>query len=806
MKQKLFTLVTLLIFTGHALAFDQTLITKESILYKPTFSKSYSLYPRLPKGILEAVAFSYTRIQNHTYNDQSPISCTGLPRTYGVMGLTKNGKGYFKNNLSYVAELSGFNKTDILNDAHIGILAYAAALNSLMEKHNVRKNDFKKITEILRTLSELPNYTVNQDFALNSQLYVMFWFMSKHEFQVAFDFSDHHIDMPSIFGEDNYKILSSSKIVINSNGIKGDNNVLYEKMSGPCEEYPGALWVAADPSNYSSRNGASITAITIHDIEGTYAGAISWFQNPSANVSAHYNMRSIDGQVTQMVCEADKAWHVGTENAYTIGIEHEGLADYQGWYTNTMFKTSADICVDLSQSHPIDIIRTYDGPPQYQINTLGSCIKIKGHQHYQNSNHRDPGLNWDWEYFYRLINESSTNSPIVYSSASGNIYDSGGPTSNYGNDERSFWLIQPTGANEVILNFTEFEIELNWDYLYIYDGNSVHDELIGKYTGTNGPGTITGKSGKILLEFRSDCATIDQGWSANYTSNNNSSNCETPYNLTESNITMSSVNCSWISTASEYVFRYKDQTYNPWTYVYTNSNNHQITGLPSNSEIYWGVAAICNNDTSAYTGGMVETPIQNGAFSINSCNGKFNDSGGSEGVYLHYEDWEYTINALDTITVSFQAFDVESGYDYLYAYDGPSIYAPQFPGSPFSGNSIPQDLISSGNSITFKFTSDIATTADGWEASWSCSGNNSFVNVQSATFQNFIQMFPNPAFEQLTISSTKVPYELTFFDLNGKIISNDLVKNKIHQLDLSSLSKGMYFVKAGNQTNKLIVE
>jgi len=175
-------------------------------------------------------------------------------------------------------------------------------------------------------------------------------------------------------------------------------------------------------------------------------------------------------------------------------------------------------------------------------------------------------------------------------------------------------------------------------------------------------------------------------------------------------------------------------------------------------------------------------------------------------VYLHYEDWEYTINALDTITVSFQAFDVESGYDYLYAYDGPSIYAPQFPGSPFSGNSIPQDLISSGNSITFKFTSDIATTADGWEASWSCSGNNSFVNVQSATFQNFIQMFPNPAFEQLTISSTKVPYELTFFDLNGKIISNDLVKNKIHQLDLSSLSKGMYFVKAGNQTNKLIVE
>ena len=50
-----------------------------------------------------------------------------------------------------------------------------------------------------------------------------------------------------------------------------------------------------------------------------------------------------DGQVTQMVCESDKAWHVGTENPYTIGLEHEGKADYEGWYTEAMYQASSNV-------------------------------------------------------------------------------------------------------------------------------------------------------------------------------------------------------------------------------------------------------------------------------------------------------------------------------------------------------------------------------------------------------------------------------------------------------------------------------
>ncbi|HET9492793.1 MAG TPA: N-acetylmuramoyl-L-alanine amidase, partial [Chloroflexia bacterium] len=93
------------------------------------------------------------------------------------------------------------------------------------------------------------------------------------------------------------------------------------------EDYPPALWVPAHPNNYTvGRPYPPLNTILIHDTEGSYASAISWFQNPNSRVSAHYVLRSADGQVTQMVREANTAWHAGNwdYNVRSIGLEHEG--------------------------------------------------------------------------------------------------------------------------------------------------------------------------------------------------------------------------------------------------------------------------------------------------------------------------------------------------------------------------------------------------------------------------------------------------------------------------------------------------
>ncbi|MEO8762183.1 MAG: N-acetylmuramoyl-L-alanine amidase, partial [Bacteroidia bacterium] len=263
-----------------------------------------------------------------------------------------------------------------------------------------------------------------------------------------------------------------------------------------------------------------VSAVVIHDIEGSYAFCISWFQNCSSVVSAHYVIRSSDGQITQMVLEANKAWHVGSENGYTIGIEHEGYVAQTGWYTMAMYTASAGLVKDICNSgYGINPLRTYNGPSCSGSTSScqqGTCIKIKGHQMYPNQTHTDPGPNWDWYTYYNLVNNAPNTNTV--STASGTIYDSGGPTGNYQNDERTLTLIQPTGATNVTLTFTKFNLETNYDYLYIYDGATVNSSLIGRFTSTSSPGTITSSAGSLLLDFRSDCHSTDSGWVANYTS------------------------------------------------------------------------------------------------------------------------------------------------------------------------------------------------------------------------------------------------------------------------------------------------
>ncbi|CAM5259886.1 hypothetical protein SBADM41S_08153 [Streptomyces badius] len=41
-------------------------------------------------------------------------------------------------------------------------------------------------------------------------------------------------------------------------------------------------------------------------------------------VSAHYVIRSSDGEVTQTVRDKATAWHARSANASSVGIEHEG--------------------------------------------------------------------------------------------------------------------------------------------------------------------------------------------------------------------------------------------------------------------------------------------------------------------------------------------------------------------------------------------------------------------------------------------------------------------------------------------------
>jgi len=169
-----------------------------------------------------------------------------------------------------------------------------------------------------------------------------------------------------------------------------DPTLTVPPASGADPDYPLAVaFVPADPSNYTAGGITSYDYVVVHTMQGYYAGSMSWFQNPMANVSAHYVMRSEDGEVTQMVREDDRAWHVGNSNSYALGIEHEGFIAEPEWYTWETYLSSARLTRWMCDEHAIPLDRDH----------------IVGHVELPNQTHTDPGNLWEWDLYMALIRD-----------------------------------------------------------------------------------------------------------------------------------------------------------------------------------------------------------------------------------------------------------------------------------------------------------------------------------------------------------------------------------------------------------------
>ena len=156
-------------------------------------------------------------------------------------------------------------------------------------------------------------------------------------------------------------------------------------------EYPlAAGFVPANAANFLVNGMESFDYVVVHTMQGSYGGTISWFQNPNSQVSTHYVMRSGDGEVTQMVLDKDRGYHVGSMNRYALGIEHEGFVDDPGkWYTWATYNSSARLVRWLTIKHDIPVDRDH----------------IVGHSELPNQSHTDPGSGWNWTLYMALIRE-----------------------------------------------------------------------------------------------------------------------------------------------------------------------------------------------------------------------------------------------------------------------------------------------------------------------------------------------------------------------------------------------------------------
>ncbi|MBI1944256.1 MAG: N-acetylmuramoyl-L-alanine amidase [Deltaproteobacteria bacterium] len=150
-----------------------------------------------------------------------------------------------------------------------------------------------------------------------------------------------------------------------------------------------ARYLPARSGHWHSGRSRAVDRVVIHTTEGSYDGAISWFrsaENPY-QTSAHYVIRSSDGEITQMVREADTAYHARDWNSRAVGIEHEAISSNPAWFTEAMYRSSARLVRDICDRWGIPIDRQH----------------IVGHVEVPGNDHSDPGRHWDWDYFMSLV-------------------------------------------------------------------------------------------------------------------------------------------------------------------------------------------------------------------------------------------------------------------------------------------------------------------------------------------------------------------------------------------------------------------
>jgi hypothetical protein len=124
---------------------------------------------------------------------------------------------------------------------------------------------------------------------------------------------------------------------------------------------------------------------------------------------------------------------------------------------------------------------------------------------------------WLLNYSSAVAGTSYCTSAKVYTTATGTVAD-GSATSKYHNNTYCKWFIQPSGAANITLTFTEFDLATD-DQLYVLNRtNTTNSSLIKVLTGSALPSVIYCPSGKLGLIFQADNKNIANGFSANWTS------------------------------------------------------------------------------------------------------------------------------------------------------------------------------------------------------------------------------------------------------------------------------------------------
>ena len=351
--------------------------------------------------------------------------------------------------------------------------------------------------------------------------------------------------------------------------------------------------------------------------------------------------------------------------------------------------------------------------------------------------------------------------------ASGSINDGSG-TANYQNNANCSWLIQPAGSPaSITLNMNSINLADIQDMVRVYDGTSNTAPVVGNFFLNNAGSPAIAYSGSMFVEFTSNAVNTAAGWDASYSSSSTFCSPNTTFTAASGTFTdgsqlasnyLNNTDCSWLIQPTGLVnrvislrlSRFATELGNDTLTIYDGTTtaapilgtfSGSLGGLTTVTST--GIAMLVTfktNGSTTATGwnaiyNNIPTPTCSGNTNLTAASGTFDDGSATTSNYSDNLScsWRIQPTGAGRITLNFNRFNTEGNFDFVTVYDGPNSSAPIL--GAFSGNSIPQQVISGGNSLFVEFTSDGSSNFTGWEANYTSITSQCFplINLISTT-------------------------------------------------------------------------
>lgn len=319
----------------------------------------------VPVDLLKAVSYVETRWNPVVGEDE-----LGRPTAHGVFGL-------WGDNLTRGAAAAGLDEDTVRTDTVANIQAGAARLSELAAEQGVSGSDLMAWRPVLAAFAQ-------NDDAEARDAYVA--------------------DVVRVLAGGASSTAEDGTLIAKINAHLEIAMPETTTIAAGGSDFAGAIWRPSP--NYNSRNGSAISLVVIHSCEGAYSGCWGWLRNTQAQASAHYVVNESGSEVSQLVHESDRAWHVAaayqcanagnsqcnkngvSTNNFSVGIEHAGFASQASW-SNGIIEKSAALTCSITKRHNVPRDRNH----------------IVSHGQLQPYNRVDPGPNWPWSHYITRVRE-----------------------------------------------------------------------------------------------------------------------------------------------------------------------------------------------------------------------------------------------------------------------------------------------------------------------------------------------------------------------------------------------------------------